>query len=334
MNQQPDSSLTNNDINQKAQPRQNISFYSKNRFKIFGLLLSITLVFSFIIIVINVFLLSNTSASNVFGGVLVLTLIRIAFLILGPPVSIILVFIGHRIDDAQNKAAYRYPIWVELIGMFIGIYLGLDTAILWIVSVSVSQGLIWANPILYIPFLVITPIITYLCLKGTQLIYSLVNKRFRGDSFKLLLIIFLLSSPFLIYSGYSLFQIHQQESSQTSITITDFKAASQGKIYTANISIPQADEYNITATIGFSSPAASAGILRLNGIENIDGLNNYELTTGINKLIYYPNTNACPVSNSSTIHSVTFEIRKVLANQLKVGNPKIITEPITCNQSR
>lgn len=309
---------------QNIQTQPTSSFYGRNRFKILGLLISIVLVFGIIVVSLNVFLISD-AAANEFGGTLILTLIRIAFLIFGTPVAIILLFVGHRIDNAKNKIiSYRYPLWVEFIGLILGVYLGLNMAVLWIVIFSVAQGTLWTDPILYIPLPVITPIITYLCFKVAQLIYSLIDKRATRKNLKLTLIVFVLSLPLFAYSGYALYQIYLEEASEATITITNFKEVPVEKksIYTADITIPKSDEYNVTAYVG-SKPS---GTIRLNGIENIDGFNNFELTKGINKLIFYPDERTC----TSASQTVSFQIRKVLANQLKLGNPKVITEKIVC----
>ena len=311
-------------LNQKSESQSNQSFYEKNRYKIFGLLLSITLVFSFIIISINIFLLSDTTSYEV-GGSLILTLVRIAFLIFVTPVAIVLLFVGHRIDTARNKTqSYDYPFWVELVGIIVGIYLGLNMAILWIVILSVSEGTLWTDPLLYVPLPVITPLITYLCFKTVQLVYSLFDKRAQRSGLKLTLIVFIISLPIFVFSGIALYQIYLDEASEATITMTNFKEIPSGQknVFTADLSVPTSDEYNITAYIG-SKPS---GTIRLNGIENIDGFNNFELTKGVNKLLYYPDSNNCTQSHIS----VTFQARKVLANQLKLGSPKSITETITC----
>ena len=321
------------DIHQKMPVQKNSSLYARNRFKILGVLVGITLVFTTALISFNLFYITDNAFAGL-GGEFILTLIRIAFIIVGTPVAIILFFIGHRVDDTNNKTnTYRYPIWIEIIGMIIGIGFGWGISILWAISLTLSLGLVWANPILYAPFPIITPVITYLCFKGTHFVYSFIDKKFRKESFKPLLILFIFTLPFLIYSGYILSQILQQASYQNAVTITNFKETSQGNgyIFTADMYVPQTDLYNITATIG-SSQAITAGTLRLNGIENIDRLNNYELTKGINKLIYYPDNGDCPLANTSTVHSyVTFSIKKVLEDRLTLTQPKVIQQNIICH---
>ncbi|HSX09164.1 MAG TPA: hypothetical protein VLF93_03360 [Candidatus Saccharimonadales bacterium] len=310
----------------------NTSFYARNRYKILGLLLGFTVVFTTALISFNLFYITNSAFAGV-GGDTILTLIRIAFIVVGTPISIILFFIGHRVDDSNNNASFRYPVWIEIIGMGIGLVLGWSISIVWAIMLFLSQGLVWANPLLYVPFPVITPVITYLCFKGAQFVFSFVDKKFRKNSFKPALILFLCSVPFLIYSGYITFQLFHQASSQNSVTITNFKEISQGNgyIFTADMYAPQEGLYNITATIG-SSQAITAGTLRLNGIENIDRLNNYELTKGINKLIYYPDNGDCPFGNTSTVQSyVTFKIKKVIQDRITLTQPNSIKQTITCH---
>ena len=115
---QTDASANNNNLEEQSHSR----FNARNKFKILSFLLSIVLVFA-IIIVSFILLAIKTTVEN--EGYLALILIRIAFIIFATPVAIILFFIGHRIDDAKNKAdVYPYPIWIEIIGIVIGIYLG------------------------------------------------------------------------------------------------------------------------------------------------------------------------------------------------------------------
>lgn len=333
-NEQNDLSQKNTEKHQEIQTETKEGFYSRNRFKILGIIVGAILVFTATIISFNLFLFADNSFAGL-GGILILTLIRIIFIVVGTPVAIILFFVGHRIDDTNNKTLYRYPIWIEITGMIVGICLGWGLAILWAIILSVSQGLIWANPILYVPFPIITPLITYLCFKGAQFIYSFIDRKFRKDSFKPALIILICFSPFLIYSGHLLSQLAQQTTYQQNSALTDFKETEQGDsyIFTANIYVPETGEYHITATIGPSPQTPSAGTLRLDGIENIDRLNNYDLTKGENKLIYYPDNGDCPLAKTSTFQTyVTFNVSKVLPNQSTLGQPKVIRQDITCHQ--
>jgi len=327
MNTQEQTVISSNKNNNK-ELQSNSSFNSKNRFKILSILLSIILVFAIIIVSFVLLSIKSTIENE---GYLALILIRIAFIIFTTPVAIILFFIGHRIDDAKNKLdVYRYPIWVEIIGIITGISLGWVISILWVFIITVSQGTIWANPVLYIPFPVITPLITYLCFKTVQFIYSLLNKKARRSSIKIPLIAFLLALPILIYSIYIILQINQEVSYQNQVTFTNFKETKQGNkhIFTAGVYAPQSNIYNIIAIVDSSSKKLSAGILRLNGVENIDGLNNFILNKGINKMIYYPNSNTC----SGTRVTVSFDIRKLLADRFTTTQAKVIKETIKCHE--
>lgn len=307
----------------------NSPFMKRNQYKIFGLLLGIIVIFFVIVSVFGLFLASQ-HASGIDEDPLTLIFIRIAFIIFSAPIIIVLFFIGHRIDDKKNVASYRYPLWVELIGLIVGMYLGWELAILWIIIFAVSQGIIWENPLLYAPLPFITSLITYLCVKGMQFLYSLDNKKFYGDSFKWPLIIFILTLPLLFYSWHTLLEISQEESYQNQITISNFKQLQQGNkyIFTADMYVPQTSEYNVTGSVGLSP---YIGKVRLDGIENIDGLNNFILTQGMNKLIFYPNPQECPLITASPTHSyVTLKIRKVLASRFTLAQPKVIVENITC----
>lgn len=322
-------------MDQNAKPvvpvKKDSPFDSRNRYKIFGILISIVLAFSIIFISLILLSLNATIQTE---GVVVLSLIRIAFIILGTPIAILLFFVGHRIDDAKNKdVSYRYPLWVEVVGMIIGLLLGLIVSSIWIITFTLTQGIIWSNPILYLPLPVVAPLITYLCFKGTQLIYALSNKNFLRGNFKLPLLIFLLSSPVLIYSGYIMFQIFQEASYQENVTITNFKEVQLGNnyIFTANMYVPQTSEYNITASIGQTPSDDIEGAVRINGIENIDGLHNYELNKGMNPLIYYPRSTDCAYATKPAKYTyVTFNVRKVLEYRIPLAIPKRITEKIAC----
>lgn len=320
--------ISTSDENAK-QTHINSSFANRNRYKILGILISIILVFT-IIIVSFIFLSVQATVGN--GAELILILIRIAFIIFATPVAIVLFFVGHRIDDVKNRAeAYHYPILIEILGITIGIYLGWTVSTIWVLIITISQGTLWTNPTLYIPFPVITPLVTYLCFKAAQFIYSLFDKKAQRSSLRMPLIAFVLVLPLLIYSIYTIFQLYNEASYQNQVTLTNFKEVRQGNndIFTADMYVPQSDEYNIIATVGSSSHTVLAGILRLNGVENIDGLNNFILTKGDNKFIFYPNNKVCS-SNTST--SVSFDVRKVLAYRFTIAQAKVISENVTCGK--
>ncbi len=311
------------------------SFYSRNIFKIRFALFGTIIVFSILIFLLIILYYSNSPLLHL-GGFLLLILTRIAFLILATPIAIIMFFIGHRIDDTKNKTTlYRYPMWVELLGVIIGIFFGWLTAVLVAFNLTVTQGLIWADPTLYLPFPFVTPLITYLCFKGIQFIYSFRVKKSQKGSFRLALIVLILSLPLLIYSGYVFFQILQEESYQADVTLTNFKEVPNGNsyIFTADINITQESLYHITASLGTSNHPTSVLALRLNGIANIDGLYNYELTKGVNKLIFTPNPADCPYSHTSAVSTyITFNINKVLADRFTIALPNQIKKNVTCGK--
>jgi hypothetical protein len=304
------------------------SFNARNKFKILSLIISIILVFTIIIVSFVALSIRATVGDE---ADLIFTLIRIVFIIFATPVAVLLFFIGHRLDDAKNKSVtYSYPIWLEIVGVVIGLYLGWLLSTLWVFIITVSQGTLWTNPVLYIPFPIITPLVTYLCFKIAQVIYSLFDKKARRSGFRMSLTAIILVLPILFYSGSTLLQEKQEVTYQNQVTLTNVKGIQEGNkiTFTADVYVPQSDEYNIIATVNGSPKPIFAGALRLNGIENIDGLNNFLLNKGTNKMIFYPNSSVC----TGNPIVVSFNVRKVLAYRFTTSQAKVITETVSCNK--
>jgi hypothetical protein len=304
--------------------------YIGNKYKIRSLLIAIVALFIFLLIIL-VTCYSLTCPLLNFGGALLMDLTKIAFIILVTPFAIVTLFIGYRIDERGN--IMRYPLWVELTGLIFGIFFGWAISVEWAFLLTISQGLIWANPFLYTPFAFITPLITYLCFKGAQFIYSINKKDVYKQSFFIPLVFFVFALPVLIYSALALFSLMRQEASQTSITLTNFKQTPKnlGYVLTGDVTVPEDYLYHITASVGTSPHLTSVLALRLNGVANIDGLYNFELTKGINTLSFTPSQTDCSYSsNTTSTKTVTFYISKVLADRLTIATPLTITETIMC----
>lgn len=308
-------------------------FYEKNRNKIRGFFIAITIVFC---ILIDLPLLAYFTNSQIleYGGTFILTLTKILFIILATPCALIAFFIGYRLDQTKySKIPFNYPNRVELTGLLVGITLGLYFSVLWVYIITLSQGTYLFNPVLYSTFPLLTTLITYLTFKGTQLLYSKMYILNHKDNFTFPLLIFILAFPFFIYTVYSLTQISHQIAEQNEVTFTNFQEIPSVDRYdfVADIAVPATQVYNIDALIGSSS--VSNGTLRINGVQNFNGLDNYLLYKGVNSFTFEPNPGICPFENTSLYSTqMTIYIRKLLSDQYATTVKKTITESIKCDK--
>src|ERR1700727_1193652 len=96
------------------QQESNQGIYARNRAKIRGVLIGITVLFIILIILVVLLYITNSPLLRL-GGDLLLILTRIVFIILIAPTILIVLFVGHRKDDARNKTLLTpYPLWAEL----------------------------------------------------------------------------------------------------------------------------------------------------------------------------------------------------------------------------
>lgn len=308
-------------------------FYEQNKNKIRGFFIAITIVFC---VLIDLPLLAYFTNSQIleYGGTFILTLTKILFIILATPSAIIAFFIGYRIDQTKyGKIPFNYPNRVELTGILVGITLGLYFSVLWVYIIALSQGTYLFDPLLYSTFPLLTTLITYLTFKGTQLLYSKMYILNHKDNFIFPIFIFILAFPFFIYTIYSLTQIAHQIAAQNEAILSKFQQIPSVDRYNfiADITVPATQIYNIDAVIG--SAPESNGIVRINGVQNFNGLDNYLLYKGINSFTFEPNIGVCPFENTSVYTTnMTIYIRKLLSDNYATTVRKTIIEPIQCNR--
>jgi hypothetical protein len=309
--------------------------YEKNKNKIRSFFIAITIVFC---ILIDFPLIAYFTKSPIlqYGGDFLLTLTKILFIIIATPFALIAFFIGYRIDQRKySKIPFNYPYRIEITGLLVGITLGLYFSILWVYIITLAQGTYLFDPALYITFPILTALITYLVFKGTQIIYSKMYTLNHKDSFIMPIIIFILVLPFFVYTIYSLTQIAHQIAVQNEATINSFQEfpSIDRYYFAADISVPATQVYNITALIG--SPSLPNGTVKINGVQNFNGLDNYLLYKGMNTFTFVPNTDVCDFENTSTFTTeMTIYIRKLVSDRFATTVRKTITEPIKCNNPK
>ncbi len=307
--------------------------YRGYKYKFKNVLLSITALF---LLLISLLVICSLTKSPIlqYGGPFLLDMTRIIFIILATPVAIITLFVGHRIDDSNNKTN-PFPLWIELIGLLFGMFLGWVISVEWVFFITISQGLIWTDPMLYLPFPILTPLFTYLFFKGIQLIYARNHQKKFSVGLKLPLFILLLASPVIVYSLYGLYTLLQEQLFLNAITVTNFKEIKVGDTYlfTADLSVPEDNLYHITASVGSTPHATKPLATRLNGIANLDGLYNFQLAKGTNTFSYQPNLKDCAFSKNATFTTtLTINVNKVIAGRFTSGIPHQIKLPVTCHK--
>jgi hypothetical protein len=310
-------------------------FYEKNKNKIRSIFIAVTVIFC-IVIDFPVIAYFINSPILQYGGVYLLTLTKIIFIILATPSALIAFFIGYRIDQTKySKIPFNYPPRVEITGLLVGITLGLYFSVLWTYIITLTQGTLLTDPTLYITFPLLTTLITYLIFKSTQFIYSKMYILNHKDNFKIPLFIFILTIPFFIYTIYSLDQISHQIALQNEAAINNFQEfpGIDSYNFAADITVPATQVYNITALIGSSTQPN--GVIRINGVKNFGGLDNYLLYKGMNTFTFEPNAGVCQFENTPIFTTqMTVYIRKLLSDQFATTVRKTITETVKCNMPK
>lgn len=248
----------------------------------------------------------------------------------------VLLFIGYRID-IRKAVSRNYPIIIEILGLITGIYLATQFCALWFI-ILFSKG--WSGSIFYLPFIIFTPLLSYIMLKLAQFLLSIKNKNYRPFNFRFLIVIVIIFSPLLIYSIYALivllWQFTFSRGIQNEVSLKSFTQVAQGDeyVFTGNIFIPQDGEYTIAPTLGDAHDTVSSGQLYIDGKPDISYSNNYNLTTGWHTFKYYPNDLACPTytDTTKTQSNVTFKVRKVLMYGIETGQPYFITHQVICSE--
>ncbi len=239
------------------------------------------------------------------GGFLALTIIGATFAILCLTIIPLSFYISYRIDKRSG-----YPLWVELPGIILGVYLGFNFgSFAWTTLSSIPnvpvQLLFILDP--WIVSIAIFFSFIYICFKFAHFIYAKSTKRVITEEFKIPLILGCISLGLVSILTYQYFSMINTDNNRRekleAITITDIteSANKNSFIIDATVNVPEDGEYEVVSD--YNSDGTFGGV-------QIDGegpLMRHLLTKGAHRIKYFA-ASGCYSGKYEMPSQVTFNV--------------------------